>query len=74
MTYQYPTILAVYIVLGIFTVELQSEKTSAYEKGLLKRLLQALLKKSSRFGNFLARTTISHFFFHRFGLQQFLGN
>ena len=34
VTYLYPTILAVYIVLGAFFVELQSEKTNAYEKRL----------------------------------------
>ena len=50
MTYLYPTILAVYIVLGTFSVELQSEKTNTYEKRLLRLLLQTLLKKSSRFG------------------------
>ena len=49
VTYLYPTILAVYIVLGTFSVELQSEKTNAYEKRLLRLLLQALLKKSSCF-------------------------
>ena len=34
MTYLYLTILAIYINLGTFSVELQSEKTNAYEKRL----------------------------------------
>ena len=34
VTYLYPTILALYIVLGTFSVELQSEETNTYEKRL----------------------------------------
>ena len=45
MTYLYPTILVVYIVLGRFSVELQSEKANEYEKILVRLLLQVLLKK-----------------------------
>ena len=44
MTYLYPIILAVYIILGTFSVDLQSEKSNTYEKRLLRLLLQALLK------------------------------
>ena len=46
MTYLwYHTILSVYIVLGTFPVKLQSEKTNAYEKRILRLLLQAMLKQ-----------------------------
>ena len=49
VTYLYLTILAVYIVLGTFSFELQSEKTNAYEKRLLRLILQSLSKISSCF-------------------------
>ena len=74
MIYLYPTILAVYIVLGTFSVELQSEKTNGYEKRLLRLLLQALLKKTFLFLKFPCENRYFTFFFHRFGLRQSLGN
>ena len=74
MTYLYPTILAVYITLGTFSVELQSEKTNAYEERLLRLLLQALLKIIFLFSKFPCENRHFIFFFHRFGLKQSLGN
>ena len=41
VTYLYPTILAAFIVLRTFSVELQSGKTNSYEKRLPRLLLQA---------------------------------
>ena len=73
MIYLYLTSLAVYIFLEIFYVELQSEKTNAFEKRLPRLLLQALLKNLPVFEIFL-REPPFHIFFHQFGLKQSLGN
>ena len=62
MTYLFPTILAVYIVLGIFSIELQSEKQMHMKKVYKLYDHIAYSPKLACFCNFLARTAISHFF------------
>ena len=68
MTFLYPIILAVYIVLGTFFVELQSQKTNAYEKKDCKLYDRIFLF-------FKIPCENRHFtFFYRFSLKQSLGN
>ena len=73
MTYPDPTILAVYIVLRTFYVELQFENTNSYEKRLLRLLLQVFLENLPVF-EILLREPSFNIFFHRFGLRQSLGD
>ena len=63
MIYLYPSILAVYIVLGTFSAELQSEKTNAYKNKTTQTSLTGFVKKIFLFLKISLQEPPFHFFF-----------